>query len=143
MAKYSSNGVYLNWNGVNVSAKWTGQTNFTPTNSPTNVSAGANATHEEWNPGLNATGMAFNLYFDDDQAERAAYIGSLESGTKGTLIYGPQGNAAGKPVHEQVMIVTAPTGPNAGQAKDVFQMIELTLLGAAAPVRTINSDVFA
>ncbi len=143
MPEYNGNGMFFSWNGVDMSAKWTGQTAFTPTNSTTDVSSGSNATHEKHNPGLDATGFALSLFYDDSQSERATYVSSLKPRTKGTLIYGPQGNAAGMPVHEQVMIITANTGPNTGQKKDLHSMFELTFLGADAPIRNIYDDVFA
>ena len=143
MGQYNSNGMFTSINGVDVSAYWTGTTGFTHTNSPTDVSAGADATHEEHNPGLDATGLTMSLSYDDSQTERANYIGQLKPNSKITVIHGPQGNTAGMPVHEQVMIITSNTGPNTGQKKDVHSMFELTFLGAAAPVRNIYDDVFA
>jgi hypothetical protein len=41
------------------------------------------------------------------------------------------------------MIITNVKGPNTGQKSDVFAVFELTLRGAAAPVRNIYEHVFA
>lgn len=143
MAQYSSNGMFTSINGVDVSAFWTGTTGFTHTNSPTDVSAGANATHEEFNAGLDATGLTMSLSYDDTQATRATYISQLKPRSKITVIHGPQGNTTGMPVHEQVMLIQSNTGPNTGQKADTFSTFDLTFLGAAAPVRNIYDDVFA
>ena len=143
MPQYSSNGTFVSWNGVDVSAFWTQQTNLQFTNSPTDVSGGRNKTHEQHNPGMDATSISLSLFYDDTQATRVAHIASLKPGTKGTLIIGPQGNTAGMPVHEQSMIINANSGPNTGQKEDVFSMFALTFLGADEPVRNIYDDVFA
>jgi hypothetical protein len=143
MPQYNGNGAFFSWNGVNVSAFWTEKTDLTSTNKPTKVTGGANKTHEEHNPGIDATAFKFNLFYDDTQATRAAHIASLKPGTKGTLIFGLQGNSAGMPVHEQVMIITDVKGPNVGEEKDEYARFEMTFLGAAAPVRNIYDDVFS
>lgn len=143
MAEYSSNGAFTSWNAVNVSAFWTGKTNLNSTNSPTDVSSGQNSTHEKHNPGMDRTEFTIEYIYDDTQATRAAHIASLKPGTKGTLIHGPQGNAAGMVVHEQVCIITGNVGPNVGQKEDELARFQVTYLGADEPVRNIYDDVFA
>lgn len=142
MAQYSGNAAYTSWDGVDVSAFWTGQTDFNMTNSPTDVSGGQNQTHEEWNAGMDSTDFSLELWYDDTQATRAAHIASLKPGTKAVLIHGPQGNTAGMVVHEQSCIIEKVVGPNTGQKKDVFSKFVLSLKGADTPVRNIYDDVF-
>ena len=142
MAQYSGNGAYTSWNGNNVSAFWTGTTDFTQTNTPTDVSGGQNETHEQHNAGMNSTGFTLELWYDDSQATRATYVASLKPGTKATLVHGPQGNSAGMPVHEQTCIITENKGPNTGQKSDVFSKFSLTFLGADEPFRNIFEDIF-
>ena len=142
MAQYSSNGMFLSLDGIDVSAFWTGTTGFKTSNTPTDVSAGADEPHEQLNPGQDKTDFTVSLKYDDSQTTRATIIAKLKSNQKYNLIFGPQGNTAGMPVHEQSMLLVETDGPNTAQDKSVFSMYALTFRGADEPVRNLTDDVW-
>lgn len=141
MAEHNSNNAYLKFNGINLSGFFTDAVGFNPSNSTTEVTSGAGVTHVKRNPGLDDTNITASVYYDDDDAVRATYLPYLKPGTKAILIYGPEGEVADKPVHEQVVILQSSNGPNIDIAKAKV-MLELTFEGAAAPIRNIYDDVF-
>lgn len=142
MAAVNENNVFLSLDGVDVSAYFTGTTGISQTNSPQEVTAGSGQDHEQHNAGLNATSFKAMLYYEDADATRALYIGKLAIGSKYLVIYGPQDNASGKPVHEQSMILEGIEGPNVGIKKEAVTF-DLSFKGADTPVRTLDDDVFA
>jgi hypothetical protein len=142
MARYNGNNAYILWNGIDLSGFFTDAVGFNPSNSSQDVTAGAGVTHVQKNPGLDDTNITVNIYYDDDDATRNGYLPFLKPGTKATLIYGPEGNVSGNPVHEQSCILTNSNGPNIDITKAKV-MLELTFEGADAPVRNIYDDVFA
>ena len=84
--------------------------------------------------------MSFNIVYDD--TDLATYVGGLKSGTKATLVFGPEGNATGKPKFECTMILSSVTGPSPTVSKGMV-MFELSFDGAGAPTATIpNGDTF-
>lgn len=141
-AQYSSNGMFLSLDGIDVSAFWTGTTGFKTSNSPVDISAGANETHEQLNPGQDKTDFTVSLKYDALQATRATIIAKLKSNQKYNVIFGPQGNTAGMPVHEQEMLLVDTDGPNTAQDKSLFSTYALTFRGADAPVRNLIDNVF-
>ena len=139
MATLNGNNVYLSWDGVDISGYWTDQINKSASNSTVDVTAGAGATHVERLDGLNDNTMAFAVVYDI--SDLATYKGKLIPGTIGTLIYGPEGNTAGKPKFECPMILQQVDGPNPSIDKQKV-MFELSFEGAAAPTATIEANTF-
>lgn len=143
MAQYNSNGMYLSLDGVDVSAFWTGTTGFQVSNSPVDVSGGANEPHEQLNPGQLKTDFTVSLFYDDTQATRATIIAKLQPNQKYNVIFGPQGNTAGMPVQEQEMLLVSTDGPNTAQDLSEYSKYALVFRGADDPVRNLIDDVFA
>jgi len=140
MATLNGNNVYLSWDGVQIDGYWTGDVSKDESVSTVDITAGSGATHVERASGLLDNSMSFSIVYDD--ADLATYVGKLESGTKATLIFGPEGNTAGKPKFECVMILSSVTGPSPSVAKGMV-MFELSFEGAAAPTASIaNGDTF-
>ena len=140
MATLNSNNVYLSWDGTRIDGYWTGEVNKSETVNTVDVTAGSGATHIERASGLLDNSLSFNIVYDD--ADLATYVGKLKAGTKGTLIFGPEGNGSGKPKHEGSMILQSVTGPQPTIEKGMV-MFELSFEGAAAPTATIaNGDTF-
>ena len=131
--QYSGNDMFLSIDGVEVALLWVGNATFTPTNSPTDISSGAESEHEKWNPGMNSTEMTVNLYFSTDKAERDIYFPLIKPGVKRTWIFGTMGDDADAPKLEQKFIVS--TAPHTvGQKLDQFVQFALTLKGADGPI---------
>jgi hypothetical protein len=135
MATLNGNNVYLEFNGINLSGYWTGEIDITKSNSTVDVTAGAGATHVERNAGLSDTEMTFEVIYDD--TDLPLYRAALIESTKGTLIYGPEGNVSGKPKFQCQMILSEVAGPNPTIEKDKVSF-ELSFEGAAAPTATIE-----
>jgi len=140
MATLNGNNVYLSWDGVQIDGYWTGEVSKDETVNTVDITAGSNATHVERASGLLDNSLSFNIVYDD--ATLASYVSKLKAGTKATLIFGPEGNAAGKPKHAGSMILQGVTGPQPTIEKGMV-MFELSFEGAAAPTHTIaNGDTF-
>lgn len=139
MATINTNNAVLKFNGVNLSAYWIGEIDKSSENSTVETTAGAGATHVMRAPGLSDNTMSFSVVADDTDFN--SYKAALIEGTKGTVIYGNEGEITGKPKFECVMILNSVSGPNATIAKDVH-MYELEFEGAAAPTATLQTSTF-
>lgn len=140
MAALNSNNAYLQWDGVRLDGYWTGEVNKDESVSTVDITSGSNATHTQRSSGLKDNSVSFNVIYDD--TDLADYVGKLKSGTKATLVFGPEGNAVGKPKFECVMILSSVAGPKPTVEKAMI-MFELSFEGAAAPTATIpNGDTF-
>jgi len=129
MAKLNGNNVYLTIDGVDVKAYWK-SVSLNPTADTTDVTAGANTTHKQYEAGLIDTDMSATLAYDD--VNQASYIQRLAVGQKVLIVYGPEGATSGKPKHEQYFIVTsAATEQTVMKDAVVFDM---SFRGADAPV---------
>jgi len=139
MAVVNSNNAYLNWNGTDLSAIWIGDVGVSGDNSSVETTSGAGATHIMRNTGLSDSSFSFSVVVDDVTFN--SYKSALVPGTKGTLIYGPEGAVTGKPKFECSMILNSVGGANATIAKGVHQY-DLGFEGAAAPTATLQVSVF-
>lgn len=140
MAILNGNSAYLSFNGTQLDGYWTGAVSRSVNTATVDVTAGSGATHVERNAGLSDTSMSFAVVYDDTNI--ATYVTALAPGTKGALIYGPEGNGTGKPKFQCSMILTSVDGPNASIDKNMVSF-ELSFEGAAAPTATIeDGDTF-
>jgi hypothetical protein len=139
MAVVSSNNAYLNFNSIDVSAVWIGEVDMSVENSTVETTSGAGVTWVMRNAGLNDGSISFAVVVDDTTFN--SYKAALVIGTRGSLIYGPEGNVAGKPKLEVVSILKSVSGANATIEKDVH-MYELEFEFAAAPTSTLTASTF-
>ena len=140
MATYNGNNAYLEFGGVNLSGYFTDDIDFQASNETVDTTAGAGQTDRQRRAGLNDRTMSFVVVYDD--AELATYVQSLTQGTIGTLVYGPEGNGAGKPRHQGSAILQQVTGPNLGIEKPKVTF-ELSFEQADKPTHTIQAgDTF-
>ena len=141
MATLNGNPVYLSFDGVNLSGYWTGQVDQSASTATEDITAGAGTTHTQRAAGLSDNRMTFAVVYDT--ADLATYRAALVSGKQGELIYGPEGDAQGKPKFACAMILTGVDGPNPSVDKRKVQF-ELTFEAADAPTATIAAGgVFA
>lgn len=141
MAQYNGNGIFISLDGTDVSAYWTDVFNLSYNNNTVEVTAGAGETHIERNSGLDDITGSFQLYYEANTPTLDLYKALIKPGSKRTMIFGPEGNTAGKPVHEQTIIINTADGPSPAIAKD-FVVFTVNWQGAAAPTRNLHEDVF-
>jgi hypothetical protein len=139
MAVVNSNNAHLVFNGTTLNAYWIGEVDKSSENSTVETTSGAGVTHVMRNPGLSDNTISFSVVVDDTDFN--SYKAALVEGTKGTLIYGPEGAVTGKPKFECVMILNSVSGANATIEKGVH-MYELEFEGAATPTATLQVSVF-
>ena len=135
MATYNGNGVFLSWDGFDISAYWTDQISAESSNETQDITAGSGQTHRQRADGLQDRTMSFMVVYDDTAL--STYVQKLETGRRGVLIYGPEGNAAGKPKFEGSMILQQVTEPQPGIEKPMVTF-ELSFEQADAPTATIQ-----
>ena len=134
MATGNSNNAFLSFAGINVSGYWTDEISFEQSVESEDITAGTGATHVQRAAKLVDTTMSFMVVYDGSAL--ANYRAALIPGTIGILVWGPEGNGAGKPKFEGSMLLTSVTGPTQSIDKSK-QMLELRFEQAAAPVGTI------
>jgi len=100
MAKYNGNGYYLSIGGVDVSA-YVVDVNLTPSITSVDVTAGTGTAHMQRAEGLYDHTITITIA----AVTEAEYADTLLKGTQ-AVIYGLEGNAAGKPKHSQSFILT-------------------------------------
>lgn len=140
MATLNGNDVYVTLGGTDVSGYWTGEVSRNVTNNIVEVTAGAGTDWVERLDGINDYSLSLDIVYDITDV--STYLARLKPGTVQTLVYGPEGNTAGKPKDEVSVIVASVDGPNPTINKDMV-MFSLSLQGAATPTAWIeNGDTF-
>ncbi len=100
MAKYQGNNYFLSIGGVDVS-EWVVDVNLSPSINSVDTTAGAGTEHVQRGEGLDDHTISITIA----AVTAGEYARTLLKGTQ-ALIYGLEGNAAGKPKHTQSFILT-------------------------------------
>lgn len=106
MAELVGNSAYISWNGTQVDTYWAGEISYNPSVNLIDTSSGSGQDYVKRDAGLKTIALSLELIFDDTTQ---TYFTDLPVGTKGTLIWGPQGNAVGKPKFECPVIIESVT----------------------------------
>ena len=140
MAEYNGNSIYLRVNDVNVEALWK-QMDISKGVADVEVTAGAGSTHEEHAAGLKSGKAKLTLAYNDTQA--ATDIAALHVATEViAVVYGPEGNAAGKPCDNRNWLITNIAGPSTQVAKEPV-LLEFDLVGTGVPTKDLHKgDTF-
>lgn len=129
MATYSGNKDYLSIDGVDLSAYWR-DAEISPSMETADVTTGANVTHRQRNEGLKDYAFSFTIAYDDEDLQTILPL--IEVG-RHLVVYGPEGNAAGKPKHQQYFIFTE--APTSGTfEKNEARAFSVSGEAAAAPI---------
>jgi len=134
MAEYSANDIYLRMNAVNVEARWR---SFKPKLAigDEDVSAGAGVDWEKHAEKLKRVEATITLVYDDVAA--ATDMAALTTANSVVrVIHGPEGNAAGKPCHDQNFLITGIDGPTTNHDKTLVTL-EYSLIGTGTPTKNI------
>lgn len=129
MAVYTGNDDYVSIDGTSVSSYWV-DIEITPNLATTDTTHGSGVSHMTRNAGLKDHSISMTIIYD--AADHATLMPLLEPGEH-TVIWGPQGNTAGQPKHEQKFIFTeAPTSGN--YEKSEKRVFSISGEASAAPV---------
>ena len=130
MATLAGNVVFVSLDGVDVSAYWTehdldaGGTSHVKT-------AGSGRSHVQRAPGLKDYKLTLTLAYND--TDRANYVAKLKPQQVYQVVFGPEGNASGKPKHDQSMVLDNTSGLKGNvDKKPVF--FKLKFSGADEPI---------
>lgn len=98
------------------------------------TTAGSGTEWKDRGDGLSETTFELTITMDDtrDVADLAAFTNSVGRGQVVTGIFGPRGNTAGYPKHEQDYLITSVEGPDVQVTKPVYQ-VKVSGMSAGAP----------
>lgn len=140
MAEYNGNDIHLTVDATDVGAIWRGF-DMTLNIGDENVSAGANIEWEKHAGKLKNISATMTLVYDDSTA--AANLTALY-GTNDVIVvvYGPEGNTAGKPCHTQSFKINSISGPSTSHDKALV-VLEYSLISTGVPTKNIYAgDTF-
>lgn len=134
MAEYNGNDIYLRINAVNVQARWR-EFDIQFSSDTEDVSAGAGVLWQKNAPKLFSAKATIKLIYDD-VAAATDFAALWQADQVFTVIYGPEGNAAGKPKHEQDFKINSIKGPTTTFDKSKV-LLEYDLISTGVPVSNI------
>jgi hypothetical protein len=124
---------------VDVSGYWTGEVSRSAINNTVEITAGASQAAIQRADGLDDYSLSIDVVYD--VADLSTYKAKLVRGSVYTLVYGPEGNTAGKPKDEVSVILASVDGPNPTISKDMV-MFSLQFQGADTAVSLLESGTF-
>ena len=128
MPTFNGNNIYLSWDGVDISGLWT-TISINPSNADVDSTAGSGAEDEDVLPGLSRVDVSWDVVYDTAMVDTVRPL--LKAGRMGVLVFGSEGNVAGKPKHEQKFKVSgAPFGQDIKKGLVVFSV---SMRSAGAP----------
>lgn len=140
MAEFNGNNPYLTMNGVDVTARWR-EIEVNMKFNDIDVSAGAGIVWEKHAAGLANWEGKIILVYDDTQAA-TDFAALWTANHEVEVIYGPEGNTAGKPCHQQDVVIIGMTGPKQVYNKPLV-MIEFDIRSRDEPTKNIfEGDTF-
>lgn len=137
MAQYNGNNAYLSFDGLAFSTYYADEISLEQSAETEDTTHGAGATHIMREPKLND--HSFDIVIIYDVANLGTYKAKLQAGKKGVVIYGPEGNVAGKPKFECEMILTSVAQTQSIEKSKV--QFELSFEQANTPVSTLTGDL--
>jgi len=140
MAESNTNAVYLRMNSVNIESLWK-QMDISKGVADVDVTAGSGTAYEEHAAGLKSAKAKLTLAYNDTQA--ATDMAAIHTATEVVaIVYGPEGNTAGKPCDSRSWLITGISGPSTKVEKAPV-LLEFDLVGTGTPTKDIhNGDTF-
>jgi hypothetical protein len=140
MPEYNGNDIHIQMNAVDVGARWR-SFEMTLNIGDENVSAGAGIDWEKHASKLKNISATLTLVYDDTAA--ANNIAALATANDiVAIVYGPEGNATGKPKHEQSFKVNSVEGPSTNHDKTLV-VLTYSLISSGVPTSNIYAgDTF-
>ncbi len=138
MARYNGNGIFLSIDGNTITGSWK-EVELTSSIEEIDTTQGVGQTYLQRSEGLRDVAITLMVGYDPDTVQ--AQLAMLRPGIH-TVVFGPEGNSAGKPRHEQAFLFTeAPLGQDVKKKEVVF-----TVSGSGADAPTVdmfNGGVFS
>ena len=140
MAEYNGNAIYLRMNSVNVESLWK-LMDIQKTVNDVDITAGSGTEYEEHAAGLKGAKAKLTLAYNDTQA--ATDMAAIHTATEiVAIVYGPEGNTAGKPCDNRSWLITNISGPSTKVEKEPV-LLEFDLVGTGTPTKNIHhGDTF-
>ena len=126
MAKYQDNNWFLSIDGITVSS-YLIKVSLDPSVESVDITAGSGTDDRQRGVGLKDHSLSFDIYHDT----AAGYALTLIAVGSHAFIYGPEGNASGKPKHTQTMIIES--APHEVGVEKPLVAYSVSAVGAAAP----------
>lgn len=137
MAQLNGNSNYILWDGVDLSAFFADTISNEMSVDTEDITAGSGATHIQRAAKL--IDGKLDLYVIYDVELLATYKAVLQPGKTAVLIWGPEGNLAGKPRFEGSMILTSISDEQSIEKTKVG--FSLSFEQAAKPVSTLTGEL--
>jgi len=136
---YIGNDDYLAIDGVDMS-EFRGDIEYNPTQAATDVTIGSGNDWGLTGEGMKKVEMSIFLAYPTDPLDIPKVLAAVTPG-RHTVVWGPQGNAAGLPKFQCEMIFTAaPVG--APIKKDSIRGFQIAAVNAGIPTHLIGVDTF-
>lgn len=140
MAHFNGNNPHLRINGENVEAIWR-NINFDKSLDVEDTTGGAGVEWVSRQGKLKSISGRVTLMYDDASAA-ADFARLVSNDDVVAIVWGPEGNGAGKPAHDQDFIISGITGPTQGHDKPVLT-IEFNIQSSGAPRKNMYAgDTF-
>lgn len=140
MPEYNGNDIYLRMNAIDVEARWRSFEMSLNTDEE-DLSAGAGIAWKKRGSKLQDVSGTITLIYDDSTAAQN-FADLWEDNQVIAVVYGPEGNAAGKPCHDQDFLITGISGPSTGHAKPAV-MLEFSVSSTGVPRKCLyEGDTF-
>lgn len=121
MAEFNGNAIYLRMNGINVESLWKA-VKLTQKVGDEEVTAGSGTVYSEHAAKLVDVDIEITLAYNDTQA--ATDMAAQYTATRIIpIVYGPEGNTAGKPCDNRNYLITDIDGPNTTVDKAVSELV--------------------
>jgi len=120
MPEYNGNDVYLTMNAINVEARWRSFEMSLNTDEE-DTSAGAGISWKKRAAKLHDVSGTIVLIYDDATAAQN-FADLWETNQAIAIVHGPEGNAAGKPKHDQDFLIKGISGPSTGHDKPLVTL---------------------
>lgn len=142
MAQYESNNAYLEIDGTDVSGYWTGTADAEQSADIKEGNYGAGQEYVRRVGGLIDTTISFSIIYDTETTAKAESFNLFRTGQIVDIVYGPEGQIAGKPRHAGKFYIDSLTGPSVDQEKAPV-MVEISLSQQDEPTDDMyNGGVF-
>ncbi|GIL09274.1 MAG: hypothetical protein BroJett033_7850 [Chloroflexota bacterium] len=140
MPEYNGNDIYLRMNGADVGARWR-SFDLKLNSDEEDLSAGAGIDWKKRGAKLQDTSGTITLIYDD-AAAAAQFAALWQANQVIAIVYGPEGNTAGKPCHDQDYFIGGISGPSTGHDKPAV-LLEFSVSSTGVPRKNLYAgDTF-
>lgn len=140
MPEFNGNDIYLTINSVDVTARWR-SIEMSMSIGDEDVSAGAGVEWEKHASKLKNVSATVTLVYDDTNAASDLF-NLVVAGDVVAVVYGPEGNTAGKPKHDQDFKINSISGPSMNHDKTLVTLAWEMISSNAPRSNIYEGDTF-